>query len=50
MCGMRVVALSDFQPPAHSFCVRCAFLWGYPTREMLAVRKALDVDHKDEAA
>jgi hypothetical protein len=25
-CRMRVTAISVFQPPAHGFCVQCAFL------------------------
>jgi hypothetical protein len=51
-CGMRVAALSIFQPPAHGFCVQCAFLCEYipDPEEILAVRKALDADRKDEAA
>jgi hypothetical protein len=51
-CGMWVAALSVSQPPAHGFCVQCAFLCEYipDPGEMLAVRKALDVDRKDEAA
>jgi hypothetical protein len=51
-CGMRVAALSVFQPPAHGFCMQCAFLCEYipDPGEMLAVRKALDADRKDEAA
>ena len=28
-CGVRVAALAVFQPPAHGFCVRCAFLSEY---------------------
>jgi hypothetical protein len=51
-CGMRVVSLPIFQPPAHGFCVQCAFLCEYipDPEEMLAVRRALDADRKDEAA
>ena len=51
-CGMRVAALSVFQPPAHGFCVQCAFLSEYipDPGEMLVVCKALDADRKDEAA
>jgi hypothetical protein len=51
-CGTRVIALSVFQPPAHGFCVQCAFLSEYISdpAEMLAVRKVLDADRKDEAA
>jgi len=51
-CGMRVIALSAFQPPAHGFCVQCALLCECipDPEEMLAVRKALDADRQDEAA
>ena len=51
-CGQRVVALSVSEPPAHGFCVQCAFLCEYipDPGEMLVVRKALDADRKDEAA
>jgi hypothetical protein len=51
-CGMRVAALSVFQSPAHGFCVQCAFPWEYipDPEEMLAMRKVLDADRKDEAA
>jgi hypothetical protein len=28
-CDVRVAALAVFQPPAHGFCVRCAFLSEY---------------------
>jgi hypothetical protein len=49
---LRVAALSVFHPPAHGCCVQCAFLWEYipDLEEMLAMRKALDADRKDEAA
>jgi hypothetical protein len=49
-CGVRVSALAVFQPPAHGFCVQCAFLCEFipEPAEMLAVRKALDVARKDE--
>jgi hypothetical protein len=45
-CGVRVAALSVSEPPAHGFCVQCAFLCEYipDPGEMLAVRKALDAD------
>ena len=51
-CGVRVAALSVFQPPAHGFCVQCAFLCKYvpDPGEMLVVRKALDIDRQNEAA
>jgi hypothetical protein len=51
-CGMRVAALPVFQPPAHGFCVQCAFLCEYISDpgEMLALRKAPDADRQDEAA
>jgi hypothetical protein len=51
-CRVRVVALSVSQPPAHGFCVQCAFLCDYipDPAEMGAVRKALDADREDEAA
>jgi hypothetical protein len=51
-CGMPVCALSLFQPPAHGFCVQCAFLCEFIPEpvEMLAVRKALDVGRKEEGS
>jgi hypothetical protein len=51
-CGVRVVALSVSEPPAHSFCVQCAFLCKYipDPGEMLVVRNALDIDRQNEAA
>jgi hypothetical protein len=51
-CGVRVVALSVSEPPAHGFCVQCAFLCEYipDPGEMLVVRKALDIDRQNEAA
>ena len=51
-CGVCVVALSVSEPPAHGFCVQCAFLCDYipDPAEMMAVRKALDADREDEAA
>jgi hypothetical protein len=47
-CGRRVAALAIFQPPAHGFCVQCAFLCEYipDPAEMLAVHKALDADRE----
>ena len=49
---MRVTSLSVFQPPAHGFCMQCAFLCEYisDTGEMRAVRKALDADRKHDRA
>jgi hypothetical protein len=49
-CGVHVTALSVFQPPAHGFCVQCAFLCACipDPVEMMAVRKALDADREDE--
>jgi hypothetical protein len=49
---MNVAALSVFRPPAHGFCVQCAFLCECipDAEEMLAMRKALDADRKDEPA
>jgi hypothetical protein len=51
-CAMNVAALSVFQPPAHGFRVQCAFLCECipDAEEMLAMRKALDADRKDEPA
>jgi hypothetical protein len=51
-CGVGVTAHSVFQPPHHGFCVQCAFLCECISDpvEMLAVRKALDIDRRDEAA
>jgi hypothetical protein len=45
----RAWLLAIFQPPAHGFCVQCAFLCEYilDPEEMLAVRKALDADRED---
>jgi len=47
-CGVRVVALSLSEPPAHGFCMQCAFLCEYipDPVEMMAVRKALDEDRE----
>jgi hypothetical protein len=47
-----VVAHSVSEPPAHGFCVQCAFLCEYipDPVEMMGVRKVLDADRKDEAA
>jgi len=50
-CGVRVTVLGAFLPPAHGFCVQCAFLCDYipDPAEMMAVRKALDADRQDDA-
>ena len=49
-CGVRVSALSLIQPPPHGFCVQCAFLCEFIPEpvEMLAVRRALDIERRDE--
>jgi hypothetical protein len=51
-CGVHVAALSLSQPPPHGFCVQCAFLSEFipDPVEMMALRKALDVDRQDEEA
>jgi hypothetical protein len=47
-CGVHVVSLALSYPPANGFCVQCAFLCEFipDPREMLAVRKSLDVERK----
>ena len=49
-CGVQVTALGTFERPAHGFCVQCAFLCAYVPDpvEMMAMRKALDVDRRED--
>jgi hypothetical protein len=50
-CGVRVMTLPVFRPPAHGFCIQCAFLCAYIADpvEMVALRKALDADRREDA-
>jgi hypothetical protein len=49
-CGVRVMTLAVFRPPAHGFCIQCAFLCAYVPDpvEMVALRKALDADRQED--
>jgi hypothetical protein len=51
-CGVRVITLAVFRPPAHGFCIQCAFLCAYVPDpvEMVALRKALDADRREDDA
>jgi hypothetical protein len=48
-CGVSVTSLALFKPPAHGFCIQCAFLCAYVPDpvEMVAMRKALDADRRE---